>query len=250
VEKAEGQPEKSLADLSRAEELTDLDDVLVEILMLRGQIEMDLGRLDDAGRSLEKAASMAAPEKLAAARGDLAFARRQGSEAAAFYRQAIAADPGSSTLERKLGEALGAAGADAEAEAAFRRAIAKARTDEEKESAYGDLSILFQRQKKEGRAQETLLEGVRAAPRSGALWGMLGAAYGRSNELERAIAAYERSIDLAPTALATKTLAALLFEVRKDRGRAVDLWKQSLSLDPDQPDVQDFLRRYGSRQKS
>jgi tetratricopeptide (TPR) repeat protein/predicted AlkP superfamily phosphohydrolase/phosphomutase len=250
VERAEGQVEKSLADLSRAAELTDLDDMLVEILTLRGQIEMDLGRLDDAGRSLEKAASMAAPEKLAAARGDLAFARRQGEEAAGFYRQALAAEPGSSTLERKLGEALGAAGADADAESAFRRAVAKARTDEEKESAYGDLSILFQRQKKEGRVQETLREGLAAVPKSSALWGMLGAAYGRSNELERAIAAYEQSVELAPTALATKTLAALLFEVRKDRGRAVELWKQSLSLDPDQPDVQEFLRRYGPRQKS
>ncbi|HTO86251.1 MAG TPA: alkaline phosphatase family protein [Thermoanaerobaculia bacterium] len=250
VERAEGQPEKSLADLVRAEELTDLDDVLVEILALRGQIEMDSGRLDEAGRSFERAAAIGQPEKLAAVRGDLAFARRQGSEAAAFYRQAIAADAGSSTLERKLGEALGASGQDAESEAAFRRAIGKARTDEEKESAYGDLSILFQQQKKENRVEETLREGLGAVPKSGALWGMLGAYYGRRDELEEAIDAYERSVKLSPTALATKTLAALLFEVRKDRGRAVELWKQSLSLDPDQPDVQEFLRRYGSRQKS
>jgi len=51
---------------------------------------------------------------------------------------------------------------------------------------------------------------------------------------------------LKPTALACKTLAALMFEVRHDRGRAVQLWQQSLELDQNQPDVQQFLRRFGA----
>ncbi|MCA1580439.1 MAG: hypothetical protein LC796_03420 [Acidobacteria bacterium] len=75
---------------------------------------------------------------------------------------------------------------------------------------------------------------------------MLGAAAGRAGDLTGAMAAYEKSISLNPTALACKTLAALYFEVRKDRVRAVTLWERSLELDPDQPDVRNFLKRYKS----
>ena len=52
---------------------------------------------------------------------------------------------------------------------------------------------------------------------------------------------------LQPTALGCKTLAALLFERRGDRKRAVGLWRQSLALDPHQPDVEAFLGRYANR---
>jgi Flp pilus assembly protein TadD len=73
---------------------------------------------------------------------------------------------------------------------------------------------------------------------------MLGAALGRAGELDQAMDAYEKSISLKPTALACKTLAALVFERRKDTARAVALWRQSLALDPNQPEVAAFLRRY------
>ena len=83
-------------------------------------------------------------------------------------------------------------------------------------------------------------------PRSAALWGMLGAARGRTGQLDSALRAYERSVALQPTALGCKTLAALVFERRGDRRRAVRLWQQSLALDPRQPDVQAFLQKYGN----
>jgi tetratricopeptide (TPR) repeat protein len=96
----------------------------------------------------------------------------------------------------------------------------------------------------------TALAGLRAAasasPRSARLWMMIGAANGRAGNYDTAIDAYERSIAIDPTALACKTLAALVFEVRHDRARAVALWEQSLTLDRHQPDVQRFLERYGA----
>jgi tetratricopeptide (TPR) repeat protein len=76
---------------------------------------------------------------------------------------------------------------------------------------------------------------------------MLGAAYGRAARLEDAIGAYERSVAAQPTPLTCKTLAALLYEVRHDRARAAALWKQSLALQPGQPDVEAFLRKLGVR---
>jgi predicted AlkP superfamily phosphohydrolase/phosphomutase/tetratricopeptide (TPR) repeat protein len=84
------------------------------------------------------------------------------------------------------------------------------------------------------------------SPESASLWTVLGGTYGRAGDLSQAIDAYEHAIALQPTALACKTLAALVFEVRHDRTRAVHLWEQSLELDRNQTDVQGFLRRFGS----
>jgi tetratricopeptide (TPR) repeat protein len=215
-----------------------------EILLLRAEIETGLGRYAEAEAALEQAARSSPPGELAGARGEIAFARHDGAAAERAFRAAVDSDPASSPFERRLGETLGALERYPESEAAFRRAIAKAKTKEEKESAYGDLSLLYQRQGSEPKAIAVLREGVTAAPDSNLLWGMLGAAFGRAGELDAAIEAYEKSISLKPTALACKTLAALVFERRKDLARAVTLWRQSLALDPNQPDVSAFLRRF------
>jgi tetratricopeptide (TPR) repeat protein len=123
----------------------------------------------------------------------------------------------------------------------------KARSDEEREGGLGDLALLYQKQGRESEGREVLIQAVASLPRSARLWGMLGAAWGRVGEFDRAIAAYQRSVALGPTPLGCKTLAALLLGERKDKAAAVALWKRSLALDPDQPDVQEFLRRSAVR---
>jgi tetratricopeptide (TPR) repeat protein len=244
VENATGDSSRALEELRRAESLAESDEVRGEILLLRAEIETGLGRYAEAESSLKIAAPFAPPEELAGARGELALARRDGDTAERAFRSAVESDPESSTFERRLGETLDGLGRIAESEASFRRAIAKARTKEEKELGYGDLSLLYQRRGKEPPALAVLREGVAAVPDSSALWGMLGGALGRAGDLDSATEAYERSVSLKPTPLACKTLAALVFERRKDRARAVALWRQSLALDPNQPDVKAFLRRY------
>jgi cytochrome c-type biogenesis protein CcmH/NrfG len=81
-------------------------------------------------------------------------------------------------------------------------------------------------------------------PQAARLWAILGATYGEGGDYDAAIDAYQRSVSIEPTALACKTLAALLFEIRHDRARARELWEQSLELDRRQPDVQKFLSQY------
>jgi predicted AlkP superfamily phosphohydrolase/phosphomutase/tetratricopeptide (TPR) repeat protein len=244
VENARGQPSRALEELDRAWSLTDSDEIRGEILLFRAEIETGLGRYSEAEAALERAGRFAPVGELAGARGELAFARHDGAAAERAFRAAVDSDPGSSPFERRLGETLGALERYPESEAALRRAIAKAKTKEEKESSYGDLSLLYQRQGSEPQTLAVLRQGVTAAPDSNLLWGMLGAAFGRAGELDAATEAYEKSISLKPTALACKTLAALVFERRKDPARAVALWRQSLALDPNQPDVTAFLRRY------
>lgn len=246
IEKARGNAIRALAQLDRSESLIESDEMRAEALLLRAQIQTSLSRYADAERSLDRAAGIASAAGLAASRGDLAFSRRDAAGAVRWFRAAAAADPESSPLERQLGEALGASGKSGEGEAAFQRAISKAKTREERESAWGDLSLLYQKTGREPQALACLRDAVAAVPDSNILWSMLGAAFGRSGNLESSIRAYEKSVALKPTALACKTLAALYFEVRKDSKRATVLWKQSLELEPNQPEVREFLRRYGT----
>jgi predicted AlkP superfamily phosphohydrolase/phosphomutase/tetratricopeptide (TPR) repeat protein len=247
LENAQNHAGAAMAELDKARGLTDSDTMVSEILVLKAQIETEKGAFDEAESALREASLTAPAADLTPAWGDLYFARGDGAAAVAAYRQAVARFPDSAALERKLGEALGLQRSFAESEQAFRRSLAKAKTNDDKEAAYGDLSLLYQGQRQDRECVRILEEGTRAVPGSSRLWGMLGAAYGRLEDFPRAIDAYERSVRIQPTALACKTLAALVFEIHHDRPRAVSLWKQSLALDSSQTDVRAFLERYGSR---
>lgn len=242
---ARGDGATALQELARARSLTDADDLNAEILLLQAEAHAILGRFAEAHRDLDQAARIASAASLSAARGELALREKDYGAAARHFARALRSSPQSSPLERKLGSALASGGSPAEAEAAFRRAISSARTDPERENAYGDLSLLLQSERKEAEALATLRQAVDRLPRSHVLFGMLGAAEGRKGNIDGAIAAYERSIALKPTALACKTLAALLVGKKGSRDRALSLWKESLEIDPNQSDVRDFLRQFG-----
>jgi tetratricopeptide (TPR) repeat protein len=242
-----GRPADALVELKKAEALTDAEGLRAEILLLEADLELRLGRVEAVPGTLARAAVVAPPERLVPLRAELALRRGDPRQAVALLQPAAEAAPGNSLRQRKLGQALAAAGDAAGAEAALRRALDTAADDEAREGAYGELSLLFQQQQREDEARRTLEAAVARLPRSAALWGMLGAARGRAGQPAGATRAYERSVAIQPTPLGCKTLAALLFE-HGDRRRAVRLWRQSLALDPRQPDVEAFLSRYGTAQ--
>ena len=246
LDEARNRPDAALEELGAARQLTDSDEMIAEILVLSAQIRTETGRFGEAEADLRQAGHLVPAAELEGAWGDYYYARRDGPAAAERFRRALERYPESSSLERKLGETLGVMRQWPESEQAFSRAIEKAKTDEERESAYGDLSLLYQKQGREPDATAVLQRATSAVPGSASLWAMLGAASGRRGDLEGALAAYDRSVSIHPSPLSCKTLAALVFELRKDRPRAVALWKQSLALDPAQPDVKSFLRKYGS----
>jgi predicted AlkP superfamily phosphohydrolase/phosphomutase/tetratricopeptide (TPR) repeat protein len=135
------------------------------------------------------------------------------------------------------------AGRPAEAEAALGRAAHLASADQ-LAAARSEVAL---GRNDAAAAASYLRAALDRNPRSARLWSLLGATFGRQGDFSRAIDAYQRSVALEPTALACKTLAALLFEVRHDRAGAVALWERSLELDRNQPDVQRFLKVYGAR---
>ena len=244
---ATGRSAEALADLERAEVLVEGDQLRAEVLLFRARIAAESGRLELAQASIDRATSLAAERDLDPARGDLALARGRFADAARHFAAAVVSNPVDAVLERKLGQAYAGAGDRAAAERAFRSAARKASNDVEREGALGDLALLMQMQGRDDRAVAELEKACRELPRSAALWGMLGAAYGRTGALERAVGAYRRSVELRPTPLALKTLAALYFEHRHDRAGAVALWRRSLELDPGQEDVRRFLDAYGGQ---
>src|SRR5260370_23141876 len=138
--------------------------MVAEILVLRAQIETEQGRRAEAEAALHEAERFAPAEQLAGPFGDFFLARGDGQSAVASLRQGITRYPESSTLERKLGETLGLLNDYAESAQAFQRAIAKAKTDEEREFAYGDLSLLYQKQKRELEAVRALEAGAAPFP--------------------------------------------------------------------------------------
>lgn len=237
--------EEALAELARAESLTDSDRYLADILVERAAIFAASGRMTEADSVLARATSIAPGSSIAVLQGNLALRRRDPAAAAKFFRQAVAGGSRSPAVLRKLGKSLAATGDLSGAEAAFRQAVSAAVTPPEIESAYGDLSIFYQFAGRDADVRSALEEGTRKLPSSAALWGMLGAADGRAQRFEDAIRDYERSVAARPTPLACKTLAALAFTRLHDRARAVALWKQALALDPNQTDVQQLLERYG-----
>lgn len=238
-----GRSAEALAYLDRAVSLTAAEDLLAELLVFQARVAAEAGRLEVATAALARARQWVDEASLAAVQGDLALASGRFSEAATYFEAAITALPNDATLERKLGQAHGGASDFRAAESAFGRALEKADNAPQVEGAYADLSLLFTREGRAGRGLEILVEATETHPKSSILWSLLGAAYGREGALDRARDAYQRSVDLMPTALTLKSLAALRFE-NGERQQAVALWRRSLAIDPDQRDVLGFLQRY------
>ena len=237
----------ALAALAEAERLTDSDGFLSQIYVQRAEINAELGRITAAEAAVSQAARIVPDVQLASVRGRIALAKKDPAAAVRLFRQAIDTQPKDPSLEVDLAAALDDLGQSAEADAAFRRALAKATTPAGKERAFGDMATHYQFAGNDARVFEILREGTTALPTSASLWAMLGAAYGRASKMEEAIGAYERSVAAQPTPLTCNILALLLYEVRHDHDRAVALWKQSLEMQPGQKDVEALLKRAGGR---
>ena len=233
----------ALAELSIAENLTDADRYVSEVMVERAGILEATGNDAEAEAALARAAATAPPATVAALRGDLALRRRDAASAATFFRQAVEAGDRSPSIQRKLGKALAAGGNLRGAETAFQGAVSAASTRNELEGAYADLATFYQFAHRGGDVRRTLQEATKRVPDSAPLWAALGGVDGGEGRYDDAIADYQRSIALHPTAGACKTLAVLVYYRKHDPAHAVALWKQSLALDPNQPDVREALER-------
>ena len=220
-----------------------LDPRSAYVHLLRANLAIGTGAASDAERELAAAESLDRHlPMLYIQRARLLDA--QGDAAASLHALAIAesltdAEPLRLDILVLRADAATRLGRDADAAAALSRASELA-TPDQIAAARADVALA---RNDAAAAIRYIRAAVDRAPQSARLWMLLGGAYGRAGDLGHAIDAYERSVALEPTALACKTLAALVFEVRHDRTRALQLFEQSLELDRNQPDVQRFVRQ-------
>ncbi len=241
---AAGRREEALAELDRAEALSDPDDPIAAIDATRAQIASALGRPAVAEAALARAAASMPESALTETRGDVALARGDAAAAARYYRAAAQARPADAAPERKLAAALSAASDRAGAEAALTRAVEKSSGPAERESAWAALALFVSRSGDAGRADAVLERATRDLPESAGLWSLRGSLLAKQGRLDEAISAEERSVAIRPTPGACRNLGVLLAR-RGDRARAAALLKQSLALNADQPEVREMLKRLG-----
>ncbi len=240
LERREFEDARGLLDQAAA-----LDPNSAYVRLLRANLAISTGRWDEADAELNAAEALdrhlpmlfVQRARLLDARGD----PNAALAALATAEMLTDAEPLRLDILVLRADAASRLGRAAEADAAVGRASELA-SAEEIAAARADVAMA----RNDAPAAVALIRtALDRSPESAPLWTVLGGIYGRAGDLEHAIEAYDRSVALQPTALACKTLAALIFEVRHDRARAVRLWTQSLDLDRHQPDVESFLRRFG-----
>ncbi len=241
---ASNRSQEALERLERAERLTDSLPMLKEILLFKARVAAENGHLDLAEQSLERVKPWTTERDRRVAQGDLSMAKGNWLDAKLHYNTALENQPKQSAIERRLGRAHAALGEYDAAQRNLEASIRHANNPMEAEGAWSDLALTIQMNHGDLATLELLGTAIEKMPQSSSLWGMLGATYGRLGEFDRAIEAYESSWNLDPTAMAGKTLAALIFHHHGDHEGAVHWWRLSYRLDSNQPDVRAFLETH------
>jgi tetratricopeptide (TPR) repeat protein len=81
-------------------------------------------------------------------------------------------------------------------------------------------------------ARQKLGKAVKRVPDNPALWSLLGFAQGQLNELDPAIASFEKVLALAPQDAATYLNLGLLYWRKGDISKALELYRKGLELNP------------------
>jgi arylsulfatase A-like enzyme/Tfp pilus assembly protein PilF len=154
----------------------------------------DQGRLDDAIELLRGALAAGADSEPLRRQLALALLRRGDAAAAAAVLQADGESPDPET-QLVLARIAATLGRFPEAEDRLRRALAR---DPSFPEAHVDRGILLLMQDRVDEARRELEAGLEGAPLSAEGWTALGAALSRSNEPERAAAAWRRAVAADP----------------------------------------------------
>jgi tetratricopeptide (TPR) repeat protein len=266
--KAAGQLEKDQADNA----LKTLQKVLSppEAHLALARLQLQAGKLDEAGQTLDKAVELAAGgapavraqalaeqsryklrtgtagEALAAAEAAVqaesnaaslaakavAQARLLDPGALATAEKAVQADAGSAAAQAALGDALLAAHKHPEAEAAFRKALG---LDARYAAASVGLSRALREQGKNSEAIAAARKATEIDPHSGEAFAELGLALLTQDPVDKsneAIAQAQQGAFLEPKNGAVKLAVGRLFESRGQLDQAVSSYREAATLDP------------------
>jgi len=172
------------------------------------------------------------------ASGDVAGAIRA-------FREAAAAEPKDAAAHNKLALALQRAGQTDEALAEFRRAMALAQNRYQREAAFLGAGVVLAGKGQLREADAVFGQGIAAVPDSFILHSTRAGVLSQLGDERGAAQSLARAAQINPNDLKTlNTLGALYAKYgREDEARK--LWQRSLSLDPNQPQIRQFLAMIG-----
>ena len=162
-------------------------------------------------------------------RGRIELLLGRPAEAAAEFRQALAAQPNSVDAQLGLALALEGQGHAAEAEAAYRRAVA---VQPGWWSTHSHQGVFHLRRGDFAEAAASFREAVRLSPDNTRAIVNLGIAYQQLGRHEEAIAEYQRSIAIRPTAAALSNLGTCLFFLAR-YDDAARVYERATALQPE-----------------
>jgi tetratricopeptide (TPR) repeat protein len=172
-----------------------------------------------AARETAEQALLAAPDSAAAqvARGDALLAARLDAEAEAAYQRAVRLDPRSATAGASLARALSARGQAAPALQAARAAVEADPHAAEAQAALGLAALAQDPDDRNGEAVAAVQQASFLEPKNPLVKLAVGRVFERRGQLDRAATAYSQAADLDPSWPAPR-LAAL--EIRRRQGDA------------------------------
>ena len=85
---------------------------------------------------------------------------------------------------------------------------------------------------KYAEARQKLQQALKASPHNPTLWNFLGLAYAQLNEVDPAIAAFEKVLSISPRNAPTFFNLGVLYGRKGDTAKALEVYRQGLALDP------------------
>jgi tetratricopeptide (TPR) repeat protein len=170
------------------------------------------------------------------------------AEAAEELRHALTLRPNYDEARRQLGQVLAQEGRIDDAVIEFERAIALRPGFW---GHYNDLGLALFNAGRYTEAAKAFGELTRLQPDNYYGFQQLGAVYQTLGDDQRALANYERSIAIRPSAGAVSNIGTIHY-MRREYAQAVDAYKKAVELRPNEPDFHrnlgDAYRRLGRRQ--
>jgi tetratricopeptide (TPR) repeat protein len=186
-----------------------------------------------AGRAIEAGRKAAALEPslgpVRETRGQIDLLEGRPTEAAAEFRRALEAQPNSVEAHIGLAVALERQGRTVEAERAYRRAI---EIQPGWWSTWSNLGVFQLLRGNPAGALESFRKAATLSPDNTRVIDNLGIAFQQLGRYEEAIAEYQRSIAIRPTASALSNLGTCWFFLGR-YGDAVSAYRRALSAQPD-----------------
>jgi tetratricopeptide (TPR) repeat protein len=230
--------------------VTDLDPYNAHAFYKLGVAQHLMQRLADAARSYERAIRLDPRDwesHMNLGLVDLALGRKD--QAISHLTEATMINPGEGAAFGNLAIALDAAGRYPDAEKAYRRAL---ELDPEDTASLGNLGKNFMKQKK-GKEALTVLQKLADMTESASARKLYADALVMNRQHDNAIKLYDGilsednnyypALNGKGTALISKYEDGHGLDMRT-RAAAVEAWKESLALNPNQPRVEEMLKKW------